>query len=92
MIQFSFRNSLLANQDSESVVPDIQQLSHLTEIWNNFCSSHKNFMESLGPVLELCMWKATSLEGSPHNTFLSPPVDVFLMWLHHCKHTTLLLQ
>ena len=31
-----FRNVLLANQDSESVVPDIQQLSDLTEIGNNF--------------------------------------------------------
>ena len=32
-------------------------------------------MESLGPVPESCLWKATFLEESPHNIFLSPPVD-----------------
>ena len=87
-----FRNVLLANQDSESVVPDIQQLSDLTEIGNNFCCSHKNFMESLGPVPESCLWKATFLEESPHNIFYLHRLISVSHVIRHSKHITLLLQ
>lgn len=61
--------------EDESNVPDVQKLTKLAAMADEFSINHKEYSEILGPIEQSCLWKTTFLKGTPYNKFLSPPVD-----------------
>ena len=61
--------------DAESSVPDVQQLTKLAAMADQFSINNKDYIKMLGPVEQSCLWKTTILKGTPYSKFLSPPVD-----------------
>ena len=66
--------------DAESSVPDVQQLTKLAAMADQFSINNKDYIKMLGPVEQSCLWKTTILKGTPYNKFLSPPVDQCLSY------------